>query len=84
MATVLVTPSAQEQTNALPLVVQARVERVFQRLERWPDVSGARPLSRNRAGRYRVRTGDYRVPFFFSGNVVTVEKVGHRDGFYEE
>jgi mRNA-degrading endonuclease RelE of RelBE toxin-antitoxin system len=36
------------------------------------------------AGHYRLRTGDYRVKFFVTGDVVTVEKIGHRDGFYDE
>jgi mRNA-degrading endonuclease RelE of RelBE toxin-antitoxin system len=36
------------------------------------------------AGRYRIRSGDYRVQFHVTGDVVTVVKVGHRDGFYEE
>jgi len=35
-------------------------------------------------GCFRIRTGDYRVQFRVAGDVVTVEKIGHRDGFYEE
>jgi mRNA-degrading endonuclease RelE of RelBE toxin-antitoxin system len=31
-----------------------------------------------------MRTGDYRVQFHVRGDVVTVEKIGHRDGFYDE
>jgi len=31
-----------------------------------------------------MRTGDYRVQFRIRGETVTVEKIGHRDGFYEE
>ena len=84
MAAVLATPEAQEQLESLPVVIQARIEKVFRRLEQWPEVSGARPLSGNLAGRYRIRTGDYRVQFHVTGDVVTVVKVGHRDGFYEE
>jgi mRNA-degrading endonuclease RelE of RelBE toxin-antitoxin system len=84
MATVLVTPVAQKQFDGLPFVIQTRIEKVYQRLERWPQVSGAKPLTGDLAGHYRVRTGDYRVQFSVSGDVVTVEKVGHRDGFYGE
>jgi mRNA-degrading endonuclease RelE of RelBE toxin-antitoxin system len=47
-------------------------------------VSGAKPLRGALAQRYRMRTGDYRVQFFVVGDVVTVEKVGHRDRFYED
>ena len=84
MATVLVTPTAQEQFDGLPVVIQTRVEKVYQRLERWPEVSGAKPLAGDLAGHYRIRTGDYRVQFYVRSDVVTVEKVGHRDGFYGE
>jgi mRNA-degrading endonuclease RelE of RelBE toxin-antitoxin system len=36
------------------------------------------------AGRYRLRTGDYRVQFQVVGDLVHVERIGHRDGFYED
>lgn len=94
MALVLITPKAQTQFNDLPRVVRARLEKVFKRLESWPEVSGAKPLRGELGGRYRIRTGDYRVQFSVqpgaSGgepsrpDTVTVEKVGHRDGFYDE
>jgi mRNA-degrading endonuclease RelE of RelBE toxin-antitoxin system len=60
------------------------VLRLLVRLERWPDVSGAKPLSGGLAGRYRLRTGDYRVQFYMDGDNVMVEKIGHRDKFYDE
>jgi mRNA-degrading endonuclease RelE of RelBE toxin-antitoxin system len=41
-------------------------------------------LSAGLAGRYRLRTGDYRVQFHVTGDIVAVEKIGHRDGFYED
>lgn len=91
MATVEVTPQAHEQLEALPREIRLRVVRLLDRLERWPEVSGAKPLSGNLAGRRRLRTGDYRVQFVpeldqaaDGGWRVTVEKIGHRDGFYEE
>ena len=84
MSTVLVTREAQSQFNALPVTVQARIEKVFIRLGKWPAISGAKPLRGDLAGYYRIRTGDYRVQFRVAGDVVTVQKVGHHDGFYEE
>jgi len=36
------------------------------------------------AGQFRLRTGDYRVQFEVVGDVVQVQKIGHRDGFYED
>jgi mRNA-degrading endonuclease RelE of RelBE toxin-antitoxin system len=44
---------------------------------------GAKALSGPLAGRYRMRTGDYRVQFRLEGGALVVEKVGHRDRFYE-
>ena len=84
MATVVVTPEAQAQFHRLPVAMQARIEKVFVRLRQWPAVSGAKALRGARAGRYRMRTGDYRVQLVAAGAVVTVEKVGHRDRFYED
>lgn len=84
MATVVLTPAAAEELEQLSNPIHGRVLRLLVRLERWPDVSGAKPLTGELAGRYRLRTGDYRVQFFVTDDVVTVEKIGHRDGFYRE
>jgi mRNA interferase RelE/StbE len=84
MATVVITPDAQKEFEALPLAVRARIAKVFERLEKWPNVSGARPLRGDLAGHYRIRTGDYRVQFTAANEIVAVEKVGHRDGFYDD
>ncbi len=83
MAIVTVTPEAFEQADRLPLPIRRRIQRILARLEQWPDVSGAKPLSRDLAGRYRIRTGDYRLQFRVEGDRVVVEKIGHRSGFYE-
>jgi mRNA-degrading endonuclease RelE of RelBE toxin-antitoxin system len=81
---VKVTPEAARQLVDLPRVMRTRVELILVRLERWPEVSGAKPLRGNLAGRYRIRTGDWRVQFHLQGDSVVVEQIGHRDGFYEE
>jgi mRNA-degrading endonuclease RelE of RelBE toxin-antitoxin system len=47
-------------------------------------VSGAKPLWHGLKGRFRIRTGDYRVQFRIEKERIIVEKVGHRDRFYEE
>ena len=87
MARVLITPAAQEQLEALPLGIHARVIAVLSRLVAWPGVSGAKPLRADLAGQFRIRTGDYRVQFTVSGKgsttVVTVFKIGKRDRFYD-
>jgi mRNA-degrading endonuclease RelE of RelBE toxin-antitoxin system len=35
------------------------------------------------AGRYGLRTGDYRLQSRAEGQTVIVEKIGHRDRFYD-
>ena len=84
MATVELTPEAAQQFDRLPRVIRARVNRLRARLERWPEVSGAKPLSGNLAGWYRLRTGDYRLRFRVQGETIIVDKIGHRKEFYED
>lgn len=75
---------AVEQVLALPSTIRARVVAVLRRLRHWPAVSGVKRLSGPLAGEYRLRTGDYRVQFRVEGDEITVVKVGHRDGFYDD
>ena len=82
MATVAVTLTALEQFDKLPRPIKARVLRLTERLQNWPNVSGAKPLTGKLAGRYRLRTGDYRLQFYVKGEMVIVEKIGHRERFY--
>ena len=80
---VVITPQAAEQIDRLPKVIRARMYALADRLRAWPNVSGVKALTGNLAGRYRARTGDYRLQFYVVGNRLMVERVGHRDGFYE-
>jgi len=84
MAIVTLTPGAAEQLETLSNPIHGRVLKMLVRLEKWPVVSGAKPLSRELAGHYRLRTGDYRVQFCVDSDSVIVEKIGHRDKFYDE
>lgn len=84
MAKVLLSPQAAEDLEELPLVIHARVLSILERLADWPRVSGARLLSGRLAGHYRVRTGDYRLQFRIEAGAVAIEKIGHRDRFYED
>lgn len=84
MATVTLTPEAVEQLEAINNPIHGRVVRLLVRLRNWPDVSGAKPLSGELAGRYRLRTGDYRLQFCVESDNVIVERIGHRDRFYDE
>jgi len=81
---VTIIPSAAKEFDELPPTIQLRMIGIFERLKNFPAVSGAKPLRGKLAGRYRMRTGDYRIQFRVEGNRVIVEKVGHRDRFYED
>jgi mRNA-degrading endonuclease RelE of RelBE toxin-antitoxin system len=59
------------------------VTAIIERLGRWPEVSGAKPLRGKLAGRYRIRTGDYRLQFRVRGDEVIIERMGHRGRFYD-
>jgi mRNA-degrading endonuclease RelE of RelBE toxin-antitoxin system len=108
MATVIVPAEVAAEIRRLPLGIQARMDRLVGRLAHWPQVSGVKRLTGNLAGKYRLRTGDYRLQFEVGSTkrtvkqtktvagkkiveekevrefTVTIEKAGHRDGFYEE
>jgi mRNA interferase RelE/StbE len=84
MAKVTFELEAADQYNRLPARIKSRIITIIERLEHWPEVSGVKPLRGNLAGRYRIRTGDYRLQFYVKGEEVIIERVGHRDGFYEE
>ena len=75
---------AAKQLGHLPKPMKARMVELIVRLADWPKVSGARPLRGNLAGHYRLRTGDYRVQFRVEAGQVVIERLGHRDGFYDE
>lgn len=83
MAKVLLTREAAQGLEDLPPTIHSRVLSLLERLANWPAVSGAKPLTGPLAGRYRLRTGDYRVQFRVERQTVVVEKIGHRDRFYE-
>lgn len=83
MAVVTYEPVAAHELQTLPIAIRGRIAGIVVRLEQWPAVSGAKPLRGNLAGHFRIRTGDYRVQFRVEGDEVIIERVGHRDGFYE-
>ncbi len=80
---VFLTADAREAMNDLPMPILRRVNVILERLRSWPAVSGAKPLTGDLAGHYRIRTGDYRVQFHFAAGRIIVEKIGHRDRFYD-
>ena len=81
---VSLTESAADAYARLPGTIKARMLKIFDRLEFWPDVSGAKPLRGELAGHFRIRTGDYRLQFRIGNDRIIIEKIGHRDGFYKD
>ena len=69
---VLITLTAQKQFDDLPLGIQARVRAIFERLTRWPDVSGEKELRNELRGGRRLRTGSYRVVYTVNVQAQTV------------
>ena len=80
---VVMTEEALRQFQRLPRPIQARMVRLVERLTDWPAVSGVKALSGPLAGRFRMRTGDYRLQFRVEAERIVVEKMGHRDRFYD-
>ncbi len=81
---VKITPEALEQAERLNEPIHSRILIAVERLKKWPMVSGVKALRGQLAGHFRMRTGDYRIQFRLEGQAVIVEKIGHRDGFYED
>jgi len=77
---------ARENFKSLPLRIQVRVQDVFDRLTRWPNVSGVKPLRGSLKGAYRIRTGDWRVIFTMDDRAkrVTVIRVKNRRDVYDD
>jgi mRNA-degrading endonuclease RelE of RelBE toxin-antitoxin system len=83
MADVRLTDEAAAGLSDLPNAIHNRMQKLIARLRAWPQVSGAKPLRGNLTGHFRLRTGDYRLQFRVDDRVIVVERIGHRDGFYE-
>ena len=62
----------------------SRVLKALDRLDKWPNVSGAKPLRGDLAGHYRLRVGDWRIVFRVQGQDVVVIRIAHRKEIYED
>jgi mRNA-degrading endonuclease RelE of RelBE toxin-antitoxin system len=81
---VVLAADAPEDISRLPLTIRARFDAVITRLERWPAVSGAKPLQKEWKGHYRIRLGDWRVIFRVVRPDLIVVRVAHRSTVYED
>ncbi len=70
-----VSPDARQGLTELKnRVISGRIHKLLRRLKNWPNVSGCKPLSGDLAGKYRMRTGDYRLQFRVETKVEQVEE----------
>lgn len=85
MAEVKLSLEAQQELLEMEVVIRKRVRKIVDRLEKWPHVSGAKALSGNFAGQFRIRTGGYRVQFYYNqdADTIFITRIGYRKGFYE-
>ena len=83
MPEVRLSEDAAAQLEELPLPIHASMLNLIERLRKWPNVSGYKPLTGPLARSYRLRTGRYRLQFHLEDGEVIVDKMGHRDRFYE-
>jgi mRNA-degrading endonuclease RelE of RelBE toxin-antitoxin system len=79
---VVIAPDAEDEIEALPVTVRARLDAVISRLEKWPNVSGAKPLRKEWKGHYRI--GDWRVIFKVVRPNLIVVRIANRRDVYEE
>lgn len=84
MAKVVMTPEAERQMQKLPRIIRYRLHDVVDRLQSWPNVSGAKPLRHALKGNYRIRTGDFRVVFRVAADEVWIVRIEHRKDVYED
>ena len=84
MPNVTIEEDAAKELGTLPKPIKSRMVELLARLADWPSVSGAKSLRGNLTGHYRLRTGDYRLQYRVEARQVVVERVGHRDRFYDE
>ncbi len=84
MATVLITPAAQKQLDSVPRGIHRRIVDLIARLEAWPKISGAKPLRKEFAGSFRLRTGDWRLVFHPQGDSVIIDAIDNRKDVYKD
>jgi mRNA interferase RelE/StbE len=81
---IFVSAEAHEKFEKLPRAIKVRVAEVYERLRKWPAVSGAKPLRHDLKNHFRIRTGDWRVVFTVRGDTVRVVDIDHRKDVYED
>jgi mRNA interferase RelE/StbE len=77
------TAGAVAQLGKLPSPIVGRVDAVVRRLQKWPDVSGAKPMTGNLKGNFRIRAGDYRLVFRLEDGRIVIWRIANRRDVYD-
>ena len=81
---IMVGEEAFAAIEALHEPIHRRILGALERLEDWPNVSGAKPLRGEFKGCFRIRCGDWRVVFRPRGeDSIYVLRVDNRRDVYE-
>jgi len=73
-----------DDLSRVPAGMLPRILKALERLDRWPAVSGAKPLRGDLVGHYRLRVGDWRIVFRVQGPDVIVVSIANRKDIYED
>ena len=83
MAKVILSSGAAAGFEKAPTGMIRRINDALERLEKWPQVSGAKPLRGNLKGCFRLRCGDWRIVFRPIGRDLAVIAIDNRRGVYD-
>lgn len=84
MAKVVLSDQAVADLDRLTNPILARVQATIERLDKWPSVSGKKPLRGAMKGAFRLRTGDWRVVVRPAGDVIWIIRIDNRKDVYED
>jgi len=73
-----------DDLSRVPPGMLPRILKALDRLDKWPNVSGAKPLRGEFAGHYRLRVGDWRIVFRVQGSDVIIVSIANRKDIYED
>lgn len=79
------TKGAEKDLSAIPPKDQRSILRTASALSSTPRPRGCEKMKGQLAGYYRVRVGNFRIVYVIddASRIVTVTKVGHRQGVYD-
>jgi mRNA-degrading endonuclease RelE of RelBE toxin-antitoxin system len=82
MVSLRLSSAAARGLSEAPTGMIRRLNEAMERLERWPQVSGAKPLRGRLKGCFRLRCGDWRIVFRPVGDELRIEAIDNRRDVY--